>query len=100
MSMWLYPILPKEPLPFFDHWRNHRPIMPWDGGKKVRKKERKPKSNGIYPFKVMEIGESFVMKPPFVAAFNSSIYRCARRRGIKIKVVILDDGTRRVWRIA
>ena len=37
MSMWLYPILPKEPLPFFDHWRNHRPVMPWEGGKKVRK---------------------------------------------------------------
>lgn len=50
-----------------------------------------------YPFQAMKIGDSFVV--PRTRVVND-LYLVAKNRGIKISIRKLENGDRRVWRIA
>ncbi len=65
----------------------------------TRKKEAK------YPFKILEIDESFLIKKEEVESkssyqnFASNIHCMAKAAGIKISIRKLDNGDVRIWRI-
>ncbi len=52
----------------------------------------------IYPFAIMEPGDSFVASP--VAAVKGAAFAYARRHGRKFTCRVQGDDTVRVWRVA
>lgn len=63
----------------------------------IKRKQRKPK--GVYPWKHMKVGDSFLVPDREVGAMNSAATQYANRTGTKYVVRALDDGVR-VWRTA
>jgi hypothetical protein len=52
-----------------------------------------------YPYKQLEVGDSFYVKGKTAAKFSASAYNQARKAGIKVTVRNEKDGVR-VWRTA
>jgi len=52
-----------------------------------------------YPFKHMEIGDSFIVDVENVAAFRNRTYIAAKELNFKFSTLKTEDGSYRCWRI-
>ncbi len=55
---------------------------------------------GIYPFRDMEVGDSFVMDKPRVYAACAATQAAKKIGNVKFSTRIVDESHTRIWRVA
>ena len=65
----------------------------------IKQKAKRKKRESKYPFKKMNIGDSFLMKKRVAPNASSAIYTAAKAAGVNIRVRKDEKGNVRVWRI-
>jgi hypothetical protein len=58
-----------------------------------------PKNGRFYPWKEMEVGDSFIVRTPFLKSAVCMAYTATQKYGKVFRARQTDDGQYRIWRV-